>query len=414
MLDVLTQLMDVMKRLLADQLGFSVVLGVVLVSLILLMVAYCIYYERKISAWIQDRYGPNRVGPVGLLQPIADGLKMFLKEDFLPGWVNRPLFVLAPALLFVVSLIGFAVIPWAGRVHWPWMEPDRTVDVQIASVDIGLLYILGVSGLSVYGIVLGAWASNSKYPFYGGIRSAAQMLSYEVPLGLSILVIVLTAGTLRLEGILAGQAKMWHVGSLPVLPAWNIFLHPLAFLLMLTCVFAETSRAPFDLAEAEQELVGGYHTEYSSMKFGMFFMGEYAHMITASALVAVLFLGGWHAPWLDRWLGSEAVSVWAMLGRFAVTFAKVIAMLFFYMWVRWTLPRFRFDQLMRIAWLGLVPMGMAAVGWTAVLTLWDMQRSWLAPVGEIVIVAAAMGIAATSKTAVTGRQTDLPMPSVAS
>jgi len=263
-----------MQEFLTSQFGVSILLANVVFGVMNGAVAYCIYYERKIAAWTQDRPGPNRVGPWGLFQPIADGVKFLLKEDVVPNHVDKPLFVLAPALIFVVGFIGFAAIPWGGKLS----IGDRLVDVQVANPDIGLLYILGVASMSVYGVVLGGWASNSKYSFYGAIRATAQMLSYEIPLGLCILIIVLTMGTLRLESITLEQTGHWGGW----LPQWNIFLHPLAFVVLFICALAEANRTPFDLAEAEQELVGGYHTEYSALKFGMFFLAEYAHMIRAA------------------------------------------------------------------------------------------------------------------------------------
>jgi len=398
---------ELAKRILADQMGFSVLLGLVLVSLLLLCVAYCIFVERKIAAWIQDRYGPNRVGPRGLLQPVADGLKSLFKEEYVAPWADVPLYILAPAILFVSSLVTFAVIPWAGQLRWPWMDETRTVSVQVASLDVGLLYMIGLSGLGVYGLILAGWASNSKYPFLGGIRSAAQMLSYEVPLGLGIMAVVLTFGTLRLEEIVSAQAGMWQVGGIAVLPAWGVFLHPVSFLVVLTCAFAETNRLPFDLPEAEQELVGGYHTEYSGMKLGMFFLAEYAHMITISALMCALFLGGWHAPWLDGLLGGHRVGVLAAAGRFVVYCLKVAALMFFFMWVRWTLPRFRYDQLMRLAWKGLVPLGLGCVAWTGLLTLYGRTNSWLCPLGEIAIFLTAVLAVGLKGGRISGRQPDL-------
>lgn len=397
--------MEFMKSLLASQAGFSVVFAFVVINIIMLVVTYCIYFERKISAWIQDRHGPNRVGPAGMIQPFADGLKFFLKEDWVPPWADKALFIFSPIALFVLALIGFAVIPWAGPLRWPWMREGTYVDTQVASVDIGLLYILAVGGLHVYSIVLGGWASGSKFPHYGGLRGTAQALSYEIPMGMGLFVIILAGGSLRLEEILAQQARMWHIGDLPVWPAWNIFLHPLTFLVVLIAMFAETNRLPFDFTEAEQELVGGYHTEYSALKFGAFYLAEYANMITLSAVVAVLFLGGWHLPGVT----GESTSIGAVLLRFAITWLKIIGFLFLFMWVRWTLPRLRYDQLMHLGWLALVPMGMALVAWAAVLTYYGMQETWLSPVGEVAIFAVVVLLAAVGPaTTVTGRQRDLP------
>ncbi len=400
--------MELIKSVLASQLGFSVVFAFALVNIIMLVVTYCIYWERKISAWVQDRIGPNRVGPWGLIQPFADGLKFFLKEEWIPPWSDKALFVTAPALMFVLSLVGFAIVPWAGDLRWPWSPEGHVVSSQVAAVDIGILYFLAVGGLSVYAIVLGAWASKSKFPFYGGIRGTAQVLSYEIPLGLGLFVIILACGSLRLEDILGLQTRMWHVGDAPVWPAWNVFLHPVTFLLVLITAFAETNRLPFDLTEAEQELVGGYHTEYSAMKFGGFYLAEYANMITMSAILVVVFWGGWHLPGVP-----ESPGIGWFLLRFVIMWVKIIAFLFFYMWIRWTLPRFRYDQLMHIAWLALVPLGLLLVGWTAVLTLAGWRDTWLAPAGEVAIFLALAAVGAMRSQPITGRQRDLPVAGAA-
>lgn len=396
---------------LETQLGFSVVLMVVVIGVMMTSVAYCIYFERKVAAYVQDRHGPNRVGPMGLLQPMADGIKMFLKEDFIPAKVDRGLFLLAPVVIFVVAMIGFAVIPWGGQIAF---ASGQRVNVQVASLDIGVLYILAVAGLGVYGIVLGGWASNNKYAFYGGMRAAAQLLSYEVPMAMAILVVVLTSGELRLERIVDAQILGAHGGC------WNVLLHPVGFFLLLIASFAEANRTPFDLAEAEQELVGGYHTEYSSMKFGLFFLAEYAHMLTASALMVTLYFGGWELfpfswklgwGWLD-WLNTGTAWPAAVL-RFGIVFAKIAALIFVYMWVRWTIPRFRFDQLMRLAWKGLVPLGLGLVVLTGILVYCDRAVSWSAPIGNLVILALLWLRLGYSRRPMTGRQAHMP-PATAS
>ncbi len=389
-----------MREFLTSQFGVSTLLAFLVFAVMNGAVAYCIYYERKIAAWTQDRPGPNRVGPWGLLQPIADGAKFLLKEDVIPNHVDKPLFVLAPALIFVVGFIGIAAIPWGGK----FSIGDRLVDVQVASPDIGLLYILGVASLSVYGVVLGGWASNSKYSFYGAIRATAQMLSYEIPLGLCIVVVVLTMGTLRLETITLEQAGYWGGW----LPQWNVFLHPLAFIILFITALAEANRTPFDLAEAEQELVGGYHTEYSALKFGMFFLAEYAHMITSSAFIAVLFLGGWHFPWLS-WTQPEATEWYAVLAKMTVLSLKIAAFIFLMMWIRWTVPRFRFDQLMRLAWLCLIPVMLAVFVLTTALLSMGKHRSPLwALSGNLAIFLFAMAYSTLRGAASTGRQRNLP------
>jgi NADH-quinone oxidoreductase subunit H len=359
--------------------------------------AICILAERKIAGFTQDRYGPNRVGFWGLLQPVADGLKFLLKEDIVPLHVDKPLFLLAPAMSLVVSLIGFAIIPWAGDVHWPWMTPGTTVSTQVARLDVGLLYILAVGSLGVYGVVLAGYASNNKYAFYGGLRATAQMISYELPLGLALLCVLLTAGTLRLEEMVAQQARSG---------VWYVFMHPLPFLIMLVSSFAETNRAPFDLPEAEQELVGGYHTEYSAMKFAMFFLAEYAHMITGSAVLVAVFFGGWHCWGLP---GLESTAWWALPIRLAVYVLKVALFIGLFMVVRWTIPRFRFDQLMRLAWQALVPVGIALVAAVGLLTVFGLQQSWLATLAvNLLALVGLLWTAARTRRPVTGRQEDLP------
>ncbi len=387
---------------LSEQFGFSVSLMFVLIGVIMGAVAYCILLERKISAWIQDRYGPNRVGPWGLLQPIADGLKFLLKEDIIPGNVDRLLFLLAPGLIFVVAMVGFAVIPWGGEFRWPWMDQAAApLLAQVASIDIGLLYIIAVSSLGVYGVVLGGWASNNKYSFYGGMRAAAQMLSYEVPMGLAILVIVMTTGQLRLERMV--EAQMAAVGPVHG-AAWLVLYHPLAALLFFVAALAESNRLPFDLAESEQELVGGYHTEYSAMKLALFFLAEYAHMITASALMVAMFFGGYLVPgW--RWL-NEDLSPWAMGARLLVFGGKIFLVICLYMVVRWTLLRLRFDQLMRLAWKSLVPMGLGLVCVQGLITYLDCKQGWsLAGNAAVLLIGAVVG--AWRKTPITGREQSL-------
>lgn len=386
---------------LTSQLGVSIILALLVIGVMQGAVAYCIYFERKISAWIQDRYGPNRVGPLGLLQPIADGLKFFFKEDVVPRHVDRKLFLLAPAVIFIVAGVGFAVIPWGGQLR----IGERLVNIQVANPDIGLLYVLGVASMGVYGVVLGGWASNSKYSFYGGIRATAQMLSYEIPMGVCILVVVLTMGSLRLETITALQTEYWLNG---LIPKWNVFLHPLAFLVLFITALAEANRTPFDLAEAEQELVGGYHTEYSALKFGMFFLAEYSHMLTTSAFMAVLFLGGWHFPWFS-WTQPEMTTWYAVLAKMLVISVKIALFIFVMMWIRWTLPRFRFDQLMRLAWKGLIPMTLGLFVLAVVLLYFGQERSPLwALSGNALVLVVSLLVAGLSREQITGRQPNMP------
>jgi NADH-quinone oxidoreductase subunit H len=309
-------------------------------------VAYLILVERKIAAWAQDRVGPNRCGPFALLQPLADGAKMLLKEDVIPKYVSKPLYILAPFIAIIAAMIGFAVVPFGPVGTNSPSLMGELIEFQIApSVDIGILYVFAIGSLGVYGVILAGWASNNKYSFLGGLRSSAQIISYEIPLGMSILGMVLLTGSLDLNTIVNWQDK--H--------AWGIFVQPIGFLLFLISGFAETNRLPFDLPESEQELVGGFHTEYSAMKFGMFFLGEYLHVITVSYLTVVLFFGGWDLPFvLDQ---DQSGWLFALL-KTGVMLGKVGFMIVFMMWVRWTLPRFRYDQLMDLAWKSLIPLSL--------------------------------------------------------
>jgi NADH-quinone oxidoreductase subunit H len=319
------------------------IVGILLV--VLLMVSYTVYAERRVSALIQDRLGPNRVGPAGLFQPIADMFKLLLKEDFTPRAVNTFYYWLAPCLGVMPAIITIAVVPFGSSLFG--------VPMVIADVNVGILFVFAIASLGVYGIVIAGWASNSKYPFLGGIRSGAQMLSYELSLGLAVIPIFMLTGNLRLTNVVQYQiGHGWLIAPfvgdwanpfkwLIAVPMW------ISFLVFIIAIFAETNRLPFDLPEAEQELAGGYNTEYSSMKFALFFLGEYAAMITGSAVLVTLFLGGWHFPGIPD--GSHG---WIFgVINIAVFFAKVSATLFFFIWVRWTLPRFRYDQLMRLGWL---------------------------------------------------------------
>ena len=329
---------------------------VVVASVLLGAVAYLIYVERKVAAYAQDRIGPNRAGgefgiPFGLLQPLADGAKMLLKEGVVPTYVNKPLYILAPLIAIVAALVAFAVIPFGPA----WTGDGENLSFQIApGVDIGILYIFAISSLAVYGVVLAGWASNNKYSFIGGLRSSAQLISYEIPLGLSIMGVVLVMSTLDLNSMINWQDH--HV--------WGIVISPIGFLIFLISSLAETNRLPFDLPESEQELVGGFHTEYSGMKFGMFFLGEYVHVITASFMTVVLFLGGWDVPFL---LSQEQTGLFIALVKCGVIMFKVAVMILIIMWIRWTLPRFRYDQLMDLAWKSLIPLALLNLVATAVI-----------------------------------------------
>lgn len=395
--------LEPVQNFLADPFYFRALTMFVVLGLLLQLVAFCILAERKVSAYMQDRVGPNRVGWLGLFQWMADGIKFILKEDIVPKNVDKPLFILAPALSMVVALIGFMIIPWTGKFYLPWMLDDATSYVQAwpVQIDIGFLYLLSVSSLGVYGIVLAGYASNNKYSFFGGMRASAQMLSYEVPLGLGLLVILLMSGTLRLDLIIHEQAASG---------VWNIFLYPIPFMLVLIATFAETNRLPFDLAETEQELVGGFHTEYSSMKFAMFFLAEYTHMMVGSAFVIALFLGGYAPLPFSSFLvdTGDPLPWWAGLLQFGVFWGKIAAFIAFFMVIRWTIPRFRYDQLMRLAWEGLIPIAVIMVVVTAVLVALGWERTIAAPIANGVVLVLILGYLAFKPGKVTGRQDHLP------
>jgi NADH-quinone oxidoreductase subunit H len=326
----------------------------VILNAILIMVAMLVWAERRVSAFIQDRLGPNRVGPAGLLQSFADLLKFVFKEDLTPGHVNKPFFVLAPALAVMPALITVAVIPFASTVI-------------IADLDVGILFVFAISSLAVYGMTIGGWSSNSKYSLIGGIRSSAQMVSYEICMGLAVVGVFMLVGSLRLHGetgVVAMQADGVHLfgmhydGFFGRLLDWNIMKQPLGFLLFFISGLAETNRTPFDLPEAEQELAAGFHTEYSSMKFALFFLGEYAAMFVISAVTVTLFLGGWSL------FGLESLG-WVV--QVMIFTGKVVVLLFVFIWIRWTIPRFRYDQLMRLGWQVFLPLGLLNILLTGVL-----------------------------------------------
>ncbi|MGB3364140.1 MAG: NADH-quinone oxidoreductase subunit NuoH [Thermodesulfobacteriota bacterium] len=328
------------------EVGITVIKIALLFFVVLTLVAYLTLAERRVSAFIQDRIGPNRVGPFGFLQPLADGVKFIFKEDIIPRDANKFLYVAAPAFALITALVALAVIP-IGRGFETTLfglVPDPIyVKLQIADLNVGVLYVFAMGSLGVYGIVLGGWASNSKYSFLGGLRGAAQMVSYELAMGISILGIVAWTGSLRLEDIIEAQQNYWFV-----------FPQILGFIVFLAAVFAETNRLPFDMPEAEPEIVAGYHTEYSSMKFAMFFMAEYTHMIVMSCLIVALFFGGWYPLPFGGWFGIDIDTHWYLPP--IVFVGKVLAFLFFFIWVRFTLPRFRYDQVMNLGWKVLFPL----------------------------------------------------------
>tara|TARA_B100001971_G_scaffold57344_1_gene52273 strand:+ start:870 stop:1904 length:1035 start_codon:yes stop_codon:yes gene_type:complete len=334
-----------------DILGFIIICVKVLAVFAgtMLAVLAMIYSERRVSAFMQGRIGPNRVGPKGLLQPLADGVKFLTKEDIIPDGVDKPIFILSPAIVLIPALMTFAVIPFGSNISLF----GRNISLQVADVNVGILYILALTSVGVYGIVLAGWSSNNKYSMLGGLRSAAQLISYELAMGLAIVSIILLDGSLKLNDIVSSQQ-----GSLF---SWYIFKQPLAFLIFLIATYAETNRLPFDMAEAEQELIGGYHTEYSSMKFAMFFMAEYANMITAAALTVTLFFGGWDIPFVDE-------SSLGLVGGLLSILSFIVKMgffLFLFIWTRWTFPRFRYDQLMKLGWKVMLPLALLNIFITA-------------------------------------------------
>ncbi len=327
----------------------SLILSLIALGMLIFMAAYAVYFERKVAAAIQQRIGPNRVGPLGLLQPLADVLKLLIKEDIIPSSADKFTHFIAPVIAVSIALITMAVVPFSGANP---MTPEVGDALVIANVNVGILYILAVTSISVYGITLAGWSSNSKYSLLGGLRSSAQMISYELAMGLSVVSVILltniTQGfegeSLRPESIVEGQR---HV--------WNLFLNPVGFLIFVTCAFAEANRAPFDLVEAEQELVGGFHTEYSSMKFALFFLAEYLHIIVSSAIISTLFAGGYLGPF-EGFFGVATWPEWVqMLWGLGWFLSKTIFFVFVFMWVRWTLPRFKYNQLMDLGWKQLLP-----------------------------------------------------------
>jgi NADH-quinone oxidoreductase subunit H len=315
--------------------------------------AVLVYMERKVAALIQQRYGPWLVGPRGLLQPLADILKLIMKEELRPKGADKWLFYLAPVLSAVAAFAAFSVVPFGSETYLFGLL-DEPLRLEVTDVNVAMLVIFAITSMGVYGIVLAGWASNSKYSLLGGLRSSAQMISYELSYGLGLAAVVIMAGSLSLREIVNDQSGYWFY----VIPKWYIFIQPVGFLVYMIAGVAETNRAPFDFPEAEQELVAGYHTEYSSMSFALFFLAEYVNMATVSAVAVSLFLGGWHGPFLPEWLGW----IWFLI--------KVFALLFFYIWMRWTLPRYRYDQLMEFGWKFLLPVATVNLLVTAAITIW--------------------------------------------
>jgi NADH-quinone oxidoreductase subunit H len=326
---------------------YKLILVLIIFGISLVIAMYATYGERKIAAFMQDRMGPSRAGPFGLLQPAADGLKMFMKEEIIPDVSNKALFIIGPCIAMLTACMTGVVVPWGDS-----LEINGTkYPLQIADINIGVLYVFGVVSIGVYGIMIGGWASNNKFSLLGALRASAQMISYEVAMGLSIIALIMITGTISLKEITEQQGA----------GLWNIVYQPLGFLIFLICAFAETNRAPFDLPECETELVGGYHTEYSSMKLGFYLFAEYINMFISSAIISTLYFGGYNFPFMhDLGLSHNAVTI---LGVVAL-FAKIFFFIFFFMWIRWTVPRFRYDQLMNLGWKILIPLSLVNIALT--------------------------------------------------
>jgi NADH-quinone oxidoreductase subunit H len=336
--------------LLAIDLAFIVeklvlILIVVMSSLVIAM--YTTFAERKVAAILQDRRGPNRAWPFGLLQPLADGMKLFFKEEIIPNFSSRALFIMGPGLAMLTAIMTSAVVPWGNTVELF----GRTISLQIADVNIGILYVFGVVSMGVYGIMIGSWASNNKFALLGGLRAASQIISYELAMGISLIALLMVTGTLSLKEMVVQQQQGGWGGLL----GWNVLKQPLGFFIFLICAFAECNRTPFDLPEAESELIGGYHTEYSSMKLGFYLFAEYINMFISSVIMSTLFFGGYDMPFVNE--ANFSANIAAIIGLVALM-AKVVFFIFLFMWVRWTIPRFRYDQLMRLGWRILLPLAL--------------------------------------------------------
>lgn len=332
----------------------KLILILIVFAVTMFFALYSTWAERKVAGFIQDRYGPNRAGIFGILQPLADGAKLFSKEEFMPDTPNKILFTVGPAVAMIISLLGSAVIPWANK----FIIDGKDFIPQVADVNIALLYVVAVMSTAIYGIVIGAWASNNKFSLIGGIRAGAQMISYEVAMGLSLIALVMMTGTLSLREITEQQAGF----------GWNAFYQPLTLLIFLICSFAECNRTPFDLAECESELVNGHHTEFSSMKMGFYMFSEYVSMFFSSALISILFFGGYNYPGME-WVATHSTENIANILAVLALLGKISFFIFFYMWVRWTIPRFRYDQLMRLGWKILFPLALFNILLNGILIL---------------------------------------------
>lgn len=330
---------------------FALIIFVFVITLVIAM--YSTLAERKIAGFMQDRPGPERAGPFGMLQPLCDGGKFFFKEEIIPAGAHKPLFILGPTLAIITACISSAVIPWGQELT----IAGRVIELQVADVNVGILYIFGVIALGVYGIMLGGWASNNKFSLMGAVRAASQSISYEIAMGLSIIALLMVTQTLSMKEIVAQQEGFLN---------WNIWVQPLGFFIFLVCAFAECNRVPFDLPECETELVGGYHTEYSSMKLGLYMFSEYINMFVSSAVMVSLYFGGYNFPFMnDLGLSQNWITIIGVIAFFI----KIFLFIFLFMWVRWTLPRFRYDQLMNLGWKGLIPLAIANIVLTGVITI---------------------------------------------
>ncbi|HLG03125.1 MAG TPA: NADH-quinone oxidoreductase subunit NuoH [Bacteroidia bacterium] len=342
---------------------YKLIIVVAVFGISLLIAMYSTYAERKIAAFLQDRVGPNRAGPFGILQPLADGVKMFMKEEIIPNVSNKFLFILGPSLGMMTALLTGAVIPWGPNV----IVNGTSYALQVADVGIGVLYLLGVVSIGVYGIMIGGWASNNKYALLGALRASSQMISYEIAMGISVVTLIMITGSLSTSQIAEQQHGFWNEEGGWF--SWNFFKNPLTFLIFFICALAETNRTPFDLPECETELVGGYHTEYSSMKLGFYLFAEYINMFISSAVMSLFFFGGYNFPGMDQ---LENPNMVALIGT-CVMFAKTLFFIFVFMWIRWTIPRFRYDQLMTLGWKILIPLSIANLVGTGLL-LWGTGR----------------------------------------
>lgn len=337
---------------------YKLILVVAIFGITLLIAMYSTYFERKVAAFIQDRVGPDRAGPFGILQPLADGIKFFMKEEIIPNVSNKTLFILGPCVAMMTALMAGVVIPWGGSLEINGVQ----YSLQIADIDIGILYVFAVVSIGVYGIMIGGWASNNKFSLLGAIRASAQMISYELAMGLSLIALIMVTGTLSMHEITVmqggGVGSDWNM--------WNIVYQPVGFMIFIICAFAECNRMPFDLPETETELVGGYHTEYSSMKLGFYLFAEYINMFISSAVMATLYFGGYNFPFMnDLGLSQNAITIIGTIGLFI----KIFFFIFFFMWIRWTLPRFRYDQLMNLGWKGLIPLAILNLLVTAIVMI---------------------------------------------